>query len=545
MATVSPTRVQVRAREPRDGPERAPRWARLSLLATIAVFLAVSVWWLVADSRILDWDSARHVMNTWAMRSALEDGDLLAPITQENVNHYPPLLYLVGSLGMIFGGWQSTDSAMLAMNIVFAPLLALGCWGTARLAYGELAGVLAAVFALGAPMVISTFHLYMLDVPQASLVAIGVWLLVASRRFDRVGISALAGLAGGGAMLLKPTAVIFLAGPVLVTLLRGGWRRPLGLAAFLAAGSALAGPWYIEQSEWVFGLAKGATTTAATAGAGGYVTPPRFSVANVLWYGWNLLNIQLLGPLFACFVAGTTVAALRFWRARSPDDPTPELIAGALVSYVGCTFITLKDHRYSLAVLVFVAVLGVAWVPALRSMRLRAAGAGAIVLVALVNLIGVSGAIGSRKAVSFDPGHAPTPLGERSVRIYSPDGFVANKPRDDSAVLEIMRALRAEGFRKLQFEPNGDVTFSNSGLAVIQRIAGLEYPRSWNPGNMPRDTPFLLRQPVTPGGPKPCGVLEDGWGVYVAWQRNTLVPFETYNLICPVPDQRSSAPRVR
>jgi hypothetical protein len=542
VATLSPTRDEVREPEPSGGSERVPTWARLSLLATIAVFLAVSVGWLVADSRILDWDSARHIFNTWAMRNALESGDLLAPITQENTNHYPPLLYLVGSLGMVFGGWQSTDSAMLAMNFVFAPLLALGCWGTARLAYGELAGVLAAVFALGAPMVISTFHLYMLDVPQASLVAVGVWLLLASRRFERAGISALAGLAAGGAMLLKPTAVIFLAGPVLVMLVRGGWRRPLGLAAFLAAGAAFAGPWYVEQIEWVLGLAKGATTTAGTAGAGsGYVTPPRLSVANVLWYGWNLLNIQLLALLFACVVAGTAVAAMRFWRTRSPGDPTPELIAGAAVSYVGSTFITLKDYRYSLAILVFVAVLGVAWIPALRSRRLRAAGAGAMILIAAVNLIGVSAGIGGRVAVSFDPGHAPTPLGERSVRIYSPDGFIANKPRDDGAVLEIMRALRADGFRKLQHETEGDVTFSNSGLAVIQTIAGLEYPPSRNPANMPRDTPFLLRRPVTPGGPRPCGLVEDGWGIYVAQQRDTTVPFESYNLICPGPDEGSSA----
>ena len=76
--------------------------------------------------------------------------------------------------------------------------------------------MLAAVFAFGAPIVVSTFHLYMLDVPQASLVAACVWLLLASRRFQRPGVAAPAGLAAAGAMLLKPTTVTFLAGPLLV-----------------------------------------------------------------------------------------------------------------------------------------------------------------------------------------------------------------------------------------------------------------------------------------------------------------------------------------
>ena len=84
----------------------APRWARLSLLATILLFLAVSLVWLVLDSRILLWDSGRHIINTWAMRSALKSVDLAGPVTLDNLNHYPPLLYLVGSAGMaVGGGW--------------------------------------------------------------------------------------------------------------------------------------------------------------------------------------------------------------------------------------------------------------------------------------------------------------------------------------------------------------------------------------------------------------------------------------------------------
>jgi hypothetical protein len=519
----------------RVGAVDGGRWALYGLLAVVAVFLGVSTWWVIADSRVFDWDSARHLSNTWAMRNALLDGDILAPVTLDNVNHYPPLLYLVGTIGMAFGGWQSTDSAVLAMNFVFAPLLALGVWGTARIAYGQLAGVLAAVFALGAPMVVSTFHLYMLDVPQASLVAVTVWLLLLSRRFERPGIAAVAGAAGAGAMLLKPTTAIFLAGPVLVILVRGGWRRWRGLAAFLAVGLVLAGPWYLVHLDSVVGLTRGASSEAGTAMAGtAYVTPPRWSVENALWYGWNLLNIQLLAPLFAFFVIGTACAAVRFWRTRDPVDPTPELIVGGLVSYVGVTFITLKDYRYSLSVLVFVAVLATGWAPLLRRPRLRLAAAAVLVAVAAVNLAGVSTGTGDRVTLSFAD-REPFPLGERTVRVYSPDGYIANRPRDDSDVLEIMKDLRADGFTKLQFEPNGDITFSNSGLALLMTIAGLELPPSWNPARMPRDVPFINRHPLAAAGSRePCGRMSDGWGLYVVRQRDVSAGFPSYRrFYCP------------
>jgi hypothetical protein len=257
-------------------------------------------------------------------------------------------------------------------------------------------------------------------------------------------------------------------------------------------------------------------------------------VENALWYAWNLLNVQLLAPLFLSFAAGTVVAVTRFWRERRPDDYTPELLVGGLISFLGVTYITLKDSRYSLAVLVYVAALGVAWVPALRTVRLRAAAAGAIVLVALVNLIGVSAGLGENVIVNADPGHAPTPLGERSARIYTPNGFIASAPRDDSDVLRVMRGLREAGYRRMLFEPNGDITFSSTGLTVLQATAGLAFPAGADLANLPPRTPFLLRQLIAPGAPAPCGRTPGGWGVYVALQKNVLVPFQEYRLICPL-----------
>jgi 4-amino-4-deoxy-L-arabinose transferase-like glycosyltransferase len=518
---------------PRALLAKSQAWAGWHLVAAVLPFLALTLWWIAADARVPDFDSGRHLQYTFAMREALAGGDLLAPITQDNFNHYPPLLYLVGLLGMAIGG-AGVDSALVAQALVFMPLLALGCWGTARIAYGPLAGVLAAVFVLGAPMIVSLFHMYMLDATQASLVAVCVWLVLQSERFGRVGLAALAGLAGGGAMLLKPTTPIFLVGFVLVVLARGGWRHWRGLLVFLAVGAVVSFPWYLEHYDQLAGLTGGATgsTTQAAAAAGNtYITPPRYSVTNALWYGWNLMNLELLGPLFISFVVGAVVATVRFARNPRKDDPTPELLAGGLVAYLGITYIALKDPRYTLPALVYVAAFGVAWVPALRTARLRTVGAAAIAAVAIVNVVMVSFGVGDR--IRIGSPRAETLLGERSIRLFSPAGFVVGKARDDSEVLEVMRAVRADGITTMELDPGGDGTFAVSGLQVLLRFAGLQQPPSYQPTALDPRTAFLLRHPVPPGGPEPCGRMADGQGIYVVLGGNVVVPFEDYRFYCP------------
>jgi 4-amino-4-deoxy-L-arabinose transferase-like glycosyltransferase len=502
----------------------------LGIALVLLPFLALTLWWIAADSRVPDFDSGRSLQNALAMRDALGRGDLLAPITQDNFNHYPPLLYLVASLGLAIGG-DSIDSMRLAHILVFMPLLALGVWGTARRAYGQRAGLLAAVFALGTPIVVSLFHAFMLDVAQTALVAVCVWLVLESRRFERVGIAALAGLAGGGAMLLKPTTAIFLSGFVVVVLARGGWRNWRGLLGFLAVGAVLSVPWYVEHYTQLRGLTAGAATDTTGGGASSYLTPPRTSFTNVIWYGWDLLNVELLAPLFAAFVVGAVVAAVRFARTRRSDDPTPELLIGGLVSYVGITWIILKDPRYTLPALVYVATLGVAWLPALRGIPRRLA-AGAVVAFAAANTIMISFGLGQTVQLAFTQRPA-TMLGERTIRILSPNGFVVGEPRDDSDVLRVMRAVKADGIDTMELDPGGDASFSVSGLQVLLRFAGLRQPPVYRANALDPDTAFLLRHPVPPQGPQPCGRISAGQGVYLIRGGNAVVPFEDYKLYCP------------
>ncbi|MDP9400887.1 MAG: glycosyltransferase family 39 protein [Actinomycetota bacterium] len=509
---------------------------RLALAALVLGFLALSLAWLAVDERVPDFDSGKHLLFGWAMHDALAGGDLLAPL--EVWTAYPPLVHLVTGASALVAG-IGVDAAVFAQALVFVPLLAVGCYGTARVAYGPGAGILAAVFALAAPMVLSLFHLHMLDAPQAALVAVTVWLALASDRFRRVPLAALAGLAAGLGMLAKQTFPLFVAGLLLVMLLRGGWRRPRGLLAFCLVLALVALPWYLAHLDDLRGLVAGATGAPGPVGGGpangeqpGSVTPPRWSTQNAGWYVWNALNVQLLAPLTALFVVGGVALSLRWLRRRRPEDLTPELVAGGLVAYLALTYLSLKDPRYSLPAIVYMAALGVGGITALAP-RPRRILTAALLVVAALNVVGTWTGVGERVALVL-PGAPRSSLGERELTLFLPGGYIAGRPVPDGEVLAMMRAARGDGVRSIEFDPGANALSINAaGLQALARVAGLARPPVYDPASLGPDAAFLLVRLPAPGAPPPCASLEDGRQVYLVLG-SPLAPFEQLRLYCPL-----------
>jgi len=161
---VSIPRLQARLRERLAGVQPE---AQLTALMVIA-FLGVTVWWLTQETRVPDFDSATHTFASFAVRDEIVNGKWTTPFTEFNT--YPPLGHLIGAFGVLIGGY-STGSVILALNLVFVPLLAAGCYGAGRLVAGPRAGLFAAVFALGTPMIVSEAHEAYLDPAQAAFVA--------------------------------------------------------------------------------------------------------------------------------------------------------------------------------------------------------------------------------------------------------------------------------------------------------------------------------------------------------------------------------------
>jgi len=257
-------------------------------------------------------------------------------------------------------------------------------------------------------------HAYDLDPPQAAMVAISVWAILASRRLQRVWVSALAGALCGLALLTKETSVVFLAGLLLVVLVRGGWRSWPGLVAFIFTLENVAGPWYMFHVTQILS----SFTSLGGVAPNPIQAPPRFSAANIGWYFWNLLNEQTLSVFGALFFIGAVLALWQCVRHRvSSENVYPELLGGAVVSYLGMTYLTHKDPRYTLPALVYVAVLGTSWIVSIHRLLIRRTIQGAVLVLAALYLAGMSFGIGGAVRIAL-PGSHSTIIYPRQLTLY-------------------------------------------------------------------------------------------------------------------------------
>lgn len=502
------------------------------LVAGVVAFIGITVWWLTQENRVQDWDNGLHTVDAFTIHSELSAGHLTTPFTEFNT--YPPFGHLVGALGVFIGG-LSPASVILTSDVVFVPLLAAGCFGVARLVYrSSRAGLLAGLFALGTPMIVSEFHEFMLDPQQAALIALSVWAILACRRFERPGVAALAGVLSGLAMLTKQTSVIFLAGPLAVVIARGGWRNWRGIVAFAAALAVIAGPWYVYHRQELNSLVSvhdGGAATSAANEAGG-IFPQRLSRKSLGWYFWSSLNIQLLAPLLLAGLIGVLLAIRDCLRDRSAQNLRPELLGGLFISWLGMSLVTHKDPRYMLPALIYLAVLGTGWIAtATRGRRLLS---GVLVAVVAINVIGVSGGLGGKLRLALPGAPRSSTLAERNVTFYSPDGWLRGGPAHDGDVLGLMRGLKHLGVRTVTFDAasSDDINFNISGLQALAIEAGVQPALVYNPAALGSRDAFVLRHIPQSGDPPPCQRLTDGSGVYVVLG-NPVIPFELYTFLCP------------
>jgi hypothetical protein len=500
------------------------------LLAGILVFVGVSVWWLTQDSRVQASDDGYHTLIAFGIHDQLASGNLTGWFTEFNT--YPPLVHVLGAIAVFIAG-KGPMAVILASNVVFVPLLAVSCYGIGRLAYGRRAGLLAGLFALGTPMFVSQMHMFMIDPPEAAMVAASVWAVLASRRFQNTGLAALAGVLIGLALMTKSTSVIFVAGPVAVAFVRGGWRSWRGLTLLVVIAAAIALPWYVDHLHQLNGLVEGQGGTGASASPES--APPLFSRASLLWYLWAALNIQLLAPLAAFLAVGVVFALIDCVRRWTPENISPELLAGLFVSWLGITLIRHKDPRFTLPALVFVAVLATGWIVTARPRALRLAATIALGVVLAADFFGTSMGIGHVVRIGKGRSSETSAVHTRQLTIYSPEGWVRGGPEHDGDILALMRGLKRAGVKTITFDEGstaGSPDFSAYGLAVRAIQAGLAPTTVYNPAGLSQNEGFMLLHAVQPGDAPPCQRLRDGRGVYVALG-DAFKPFELYTLICP------------
>jgi hypothetical protein len=545
MSTLSQARPAPRPAQRRVDVRRwLPSLSREAWLLWLAIFLfnAALAWWLIHDNRIPEWDSGLHLMEAlYDHAGLLQPGQRLSFFTGWDT--YPFLVPMVGGLATFVFGFHPM-ALMLVSSIVFMSIFAFSCYGIGCMVAGRKAGLLAGIFALGMPMIASMAHTYNLDPGEAAMVAAAVWALLASDRFRDIGLAAVAGVVCGLAMLTKETAIIFFAGMVPVMLLRGGWRNWLGFTYFGILLLVVGGPWYIYHGSDIkatfFSIAQLYVDPARS--------PPRWSLTNFEWYFWCLMNQQALLPFTLAAVVGTVIAVKRSITRFTRDNVLPELLAGGVFSYLVMTYLTHKDPRYSLPLLVYVAVMGTFWMVGIRHTVLRRVVIGGVIALAALSVESMQIGIGGihRAMIPLPGGQSDNLIFPYKLTVYENQGWLRGPPQHDADARWLIRGLKREGYTTLSIDQSvNDLDFSELGLTPVAFSLGVQVPQLTTenaPGPAPHEVFLLLRSPQA-GGPPPCMTLTDGNQIFAVsgdfsnlnpnLLKDTSDPRKRFSFVCP------------
>jgi dolichyl-phosphate-mannose-protein mannosyltransferase len=223
---------------PRNGAEGAGRDWLLVGAAWLALVLTLSVW-LMMDRRPPAWESARQLER--AVRCA--DGAGRSAVVLDRSALESPIIPCAAA-----AIYRLYPSDVAAAQVVIFVALGVGMAATYLLAR-DLGGAAAAVPAAwlfgAAPIVIERALRFELDLPLAAMVAVALLVLSRSDRLTRTGVSAVAGVALGVGMLVKPTFALYVAGPIFwLVALERSLRAACNLALAVVLAAAICLPWY-------------------------------------------------------------------------------------------------------------------------------------------------------------------------------------------------------------------------------------------------------------------------------------------------------------
>jgi hypothetical protein len=265
----------------------------------------------------------------------------------------------------------------------------------------------------------------------------------------------------------------------------------------------------------VFTLSESSTLGEDIGASGaGFSEQPRFSLDNLAYYFWNAANVDYYLPLLTLFAIGL-VAALRRWR----QPHIPELLLGLAVGYLALTFaLSYRDPRYTIPLVVYVAVIGTGWIPALDRRWARIAAVGALLLIVAINVRSVAIHGGPRLKLNLageeglelnDPG---------SFTIVDDRGFYVGPPIDDDFWQRLLEAARDDGVEtaRISIRENAMWGTDTVGFGVVASEFGITEtsfarPRIRHPdlriNTWYTDDEFFTRRV---GLPEPCGKVTEG-----------------------------------
>jgi 4-amino-4-deoxy-L-arabinose transferase-like glycosyltransferase len=495
----------------------------LTAALTIATIVTTVVWSAI-DRISQTYDPGRHLLLAASALDDIKAGHPLEPFRAVHIPDYPPLVHYLGALAMEVTGHVGVDAPVIALSIVFVPILAGAAFFAGRTVAGPWAGLAAAAMSLGAPIVISLTHLFLTDLALTAMVGLSLALLMASRHFVLTRYALAAGFAMGLGFLCKQTLPIYLLPFVAVMIARGGWRNPTGVAWAGAPFLALALPWYIvhrhSQGEilgvgpvWTAFVHDASWLSWLPAALRIRSTWPSGFLNDVAWHAWSFGSVQLLAPLVLAVIAGGAFCLMTLLGRARKVPYGPELLVGAGGGLLLVPVFLSRDVRYSMPLLPLLAALAVCWIAALNA-RWRPIAAAAFVAIGVLNAVLVNTGAGmTQVALGADPAN---PI-EKRLTLVSGNGYVSNRPLSDGDMVGVLHRAAADGIKTVAVDPLATLhpEFSLDGVTLAARMAGLSLPPNNDVEQLHPDDALIVRRDPSQMPLAPCAREPDGTGLYL------------------------------
>ena len=357
---------------PRGNGRRTGLGEAAAVALGFLVLAAVTAVWATIDRQPPEWDHANHLERVVHCGRELAARDWGAIAGRSSF--YPPLVTCAAALASRVA--PSPEAAGAGVMVLF---LGLGMGATyalgRRLGDGRV-GVMAALLFGSAPFVVFSSLHFQLDLPLASMVALGLWTLVGTEGFADRRWSLATGVVLGLGMLTKPPFAAYLLPPLVLVAARARTRgRMANVGLALLIGGALSLPWYGPR---LMGIpAQLATRSFKQAAESGHPGPLTWT--GLLFYPtWFPAQFGLLAGLLA--VAGLVVAVRRRqWLG----------VVALLVPFALFEVLQNKNLRYTLPLLPVAAVLAGLALAALRG-RARTVVAAVVAVLAVVQVSGTA-----------------------------------------------------------------------------------------------------------------------------------------------------------
>ena len=422
---------------------RAPTLAWLPAAGLAFLVMVVSGTWALRDHTSPQWDQAHYLYLSWVYQQTLDHHGpiaLIRAVYTTDPSRAPLLTWLMVPLSYVFG---PGPGAGLALNVLLWPVLLLSAGAVAKELFGERARLPAMVVLAPMPLLVWASSTVLQDFLLVTLVTLGAWALIRTRRFTSRRACLGLGLVVALGMLAKFDYLVALSGPVIVTIVastartagsaretsrRRAVRVPLtnlGLTVLVAGvPTAL---WYVPSWGPTYAYLRRQVEPLA-----GAVTDPLSPGHVASFLLSNGAGVSWLAVLIAAAVALASLPRFVRWLRPRPDGTSRAdalLVAAFVVSWLLIPLLVVaanvnRTPRYAAPGYPALAVIVGGLIAGLGVTVVRRAAIAAAALAMLTQTLQAN-----------VPGYAPpllpafihftTPAGAVTLRFSGPDGFAA------------------------------------------------------------------------------------------------------------------------